>query len=321
MENNSKPLVTFIVPVYNVEKYLSRCIDSIINQSYNNIEIILIDDGSPDRCPEICDYYADKYDNVIVIHQENMGLSAARNTGMANSKGDYISFVDSDDFLHPKFTKECLRLIKKYKTQIVQCSFISGSDSHFPDASIDSKELFFHDSYMFGDRRVKITACGKLYDVRSLNSLSFPVGRINEDEFFTYKAIANSGSIAVTNKQLYYYYSNPNSITHKESDYKRLDFIEAYHERISYFKKRNDKIAFNLSLKEYAIRLLLYYCSCKRNPRNQNDTSVFINEFEKAYKRIYFNRSIAIKEKVLLYAFHFSPYLTAKAINKVRRKK
>lgn len=313
-----KPLVSIIVPIYNVEQYIRRCIDSIINQSYKNIELILVDDGSPDNCPKICDEYASKYDHITVIHQKNFGLSSARNRGMDIAKGEYISFVDSDDYLHKDFVLNCLRIIAQKNVGIVQCSFLTGSDDSFPKILMNSEIIVFNDSRMYGDRNVKITAWGKLYDKTTLNGILFPVGRINEDEFFTYKAIAASGNIAVTSMPLYYYYVNPNSITHKKTDYKPMDFVDAYHERLRFFKKKKDRLAYNLSLKEFAIRLMLYYCSFKSNKNNKNDKKSVLTEYFSIYKKIKFDMNVAFKERLILSIFYYFPNTTAFFINMIR---
>ena len=116
-----EPLISVVVPVYKVEKYLDRCVESLLAQTYQNVEIILVDDGSPDNCPQLCDAYAGKYDQIRVIHQENKGLSGARNTGIDHAKGELIAFVDSDDKWSPYFLESLYRAMKEHDADISQC--------------------------------------------------------------------------------------------------------------------------------------------------------------------------------------------------------
>ena len=136
MEN----LISVIVPVYNVEKYLDKCINSLINQSYNNLEIILIDDGSTDNCGEICDKYALKDNRIKVIHKKNEGLSAARNLGISISKGDYIIFIDSDDWVDKEILLKLLNLIKKYNSDIAVCDYLLTYDEN---EYIEKEEIYY----------------------------------------------------------------------------------------------------------------------------------------------------------------------------------
>lgn len=127
---NKEPMVSVIVPIYNVEKYLKRCIDSILNQTYKNLEIILIDDGSPDKCPEICDEYAKTDKRIKVIHKQNAGVSAARNDGLAIANGDLIGFVDPDDCVHPSMYEEMVKYLVSQNCDLVSCAFSEFSDEN-----------------------------------------------------------------------------------------------------------------------------------------------------------------------------------------------
>lgn len=125
---NKEPMVSVIVPIYNVEKYLKRCIDSILNQTYKNLEIILVDDGSPDKCPQICDEYAKSDKRIKVIHKQNAGVSAARNDGLAIAQGDLIGFVDPDDCIHPSMYEEMVNYLVSQDCDLVSCGFSEFSD-------------------------------------------------------------------------------------------------------------------------------------------------------------------------------------------------
>ena len=124
-----KDLISVIIPIYNVEKYLNKCIDSIINQTYKNLEIILVDDGSPDNCPQICDEYAKKDNRIKVIHKKNGGVSSARNVGLINSTGNYIGFIDPDDYIEPIMYEKLLKVLKESNTLVSMCGFYKIKDN------------------------------------------------------------------------------------------------------------------------------------------------------------------------------------------------
>lgn len=164
---------------------------------------------------------------------------------------------------------------------------------------------------MFGRRKIKITACGKIYHCSLLKNLRFPLGRINEDEFFTYKAIADSGKIAVTTAEYYFYYMNSDSIMHKERDYLPLDFMDAYAERISFFHNRGDTIAEELSRKEYAVRLMLLYSRCLKNRNNKNDKSYILSSYRETWRSVNRKSLVDVRERFLLDMFMRFPNQTS----------
>lgn len=133
------PLISVIVPIYNVEKYLARCVDSIVNQTYKNLEIILVDDGSPDRCPKMCDDYAEKDSRIKVVHKKNGGLSDARNAGMAVATGEYISFIDSDDYVSDDFFECLLDVMNKENSDIAECSVVKLYEDGHLEQYTDTK--------------------------------------------------------------------------------------------------------------------------------------------------------------------------------------
>lgn len=238
------PLISVIVPIFNVEKYLNRCVDSIINQTYENLEIILVDDGSTDGCPGICDDYAKKDSRIKVIHKENGGLSDARNAGMKTACGEYISFVDSDDWIDLQTYSLVLQKMLDTQSQIGAFNIISVSDGDFsPDLS-DKFEVFDSQTAIentIDDIKVKTVAWNKLYHRSVLKDLSFKVGRLNEDEFFTFYALDKADRIVYLYRQCYYYYQRPNSIM-GSYNIKRLDMLDGVRERMSFTKEHYPEI-------------------------------------------------------------------------------
>ncbi|MGN0454204.1 MAG: glycosyltransferase family 2 protein [Ruminococcus sp.] len=238
------PLISVIVPIFNVEKYLNRGVDSIINQTYENLEIILVDDGSTDGCPGICDDYAKKDSRIKVIHKENGGLSDARNAGMKTACGEYISFVDSDDWIDLQTYSLVLQKMLDTQSQIGAFNIISVSDGDFsPDLS-DKFEVFDSQTAIentIDDIKVKTVAWNKLYHRSVLKDLSFKVGRLNEDEFFTFFALDKADRIVYLYRQCYYYYQRPNSIM-GSYNIKRLDMLDGVRERMSFTKEHYPEI-------------------------------------------------------------------------------
>lgn len=237
-------LISVIVPVYKVEPYLDRCVQSIVDQTYRNLEIILIDDGSPDRCGEMCDAWAEKDPRIQVIHKKNGGLSDARNAGMAAATGEYIGFVDSDDWIEPQMYQSLYEAISTTNSDIASC----GAKRVWPDGR-PSKELqavnryhvFEHDAAM----EAFITANGlvqtvwnKLYRKTVAQDLIFPVGLVHEDEFWTWKVIARANRIVTIQESYYNYLQRANSIMGAGFSERRLLVINAKAERQQYIEKQ-----------------------------------------------------------------------------------
>ena len=172
--------IFYIVPVYKVEKYLKRCVDSILAQTYENIELILVDDGSPDNCPKICDDYAEKYPNIKVIHKENGGLSDARNAGIiyvreAADEGDYLSFVDSDDYLNPEFSKIMITLCEENDCNMAQCGYEKGKNEFFVNRKIKENTVFMSATDALEGYRLKSMVCSKIFKAKLFDDILFHI--------------------------------------------------------------------------------------------------------------------------------------------------
>lgn len=234
MKLTDGPLVSLIVPVYKVDKYIHRCVDSILYQSYDHIEIILVDDGSPDDCPLICDQYADLDDRVLVVHQTNSGLSEARNAGIRIATGEYISFVDSDDYLDSQYVSKLVALVEQYDCSLAMCSFSTddSSDIAFNDGVYSGLDILRF-SLMNGAWWYEV-AWNKLYEKSLLTDDFFPKGKINEDEFVFHSLVYGCKSIALTSDKLYHYSYNKDSITKSRMTIKSFDSIEARIDRLNF---------------------------------------------------------------------------------------
>lgn len=225
-------LISVIVPVYNVENYLSRCVDSIINQTYSNLEIILVDDGSTDSSGIICDEYKKKDKRIIVIHQENGGLSQARNSGMKVMKGKYVTFVDSDDYISPDYIKYLFNLIVRYKADISICLY----RNFYEDGTLERKKKNKRISIgLFSGQEAAVdlcyqkhipnSACGKLYNSELFHNIVYPVGKLYEDLGTTYKLFLLSNKVVFSPIEKYYYFQRQDSIMHFKFSKKNMDRV------------------------------------------------------------------------------------------------
>ena len=234
------PIVSVIVPIYRVEKYLRQCIDSIVSQSYMELEIILVDDGSPDNCGQICDEYAKKDSRIKVIRQANGGLSAARNAGLEIATGDYISFIDSDDYIDENLYKDIMNIFCKQNVDIVKFTsrrVIGDKIITYPH-TCGINVMCARDALLDFLNHEGACAWNKVYKREVIGDIRFPVGRVFEDTAVVYKFIANSKQYAVYDKPYYFYRYNDSSITQTSFSPKaRWDFVLANEETYEYCKE------------------------------------------------------------------------------------
>lgn len=273
-----RPNLSIIVPIYNVEKYLERCINSILNQTFSDFELILVDDGSPDNCGKICDEYKEKDNRIMVIHKKNGGLSDARNAGLDVAKGKYIGFVDSDDIIHPRMYEALFQCINKSNSDIAQCKFKKFKSLEELENDLDNYNETFEEYDnktaiidMIDNNKINVNSWNKLYKSELFETLRFPKGKIHEDEFLTYKLLYNSKKIVYVNQELYYYYQNNKGIMNGSSILKRLDRIEALEERSKFFLENEDKDLYNKSNSALFFALNKLYFIFKRNDQLNKD--------------------------------------------------
>lgn len=237
MSNNK--LVSIIVPVYNVEQYVEKCINSIINQTYSNLEIILVNDGSTDSSGALCDNLAKKDDRITVYHKENGGLSDARNYGVARAKGDYIGFVDSDDYVHKDMYKHLYETITKNSADVAECSFfvvyndIPTSYYNSEDYCITLDKEGYLKEYLSMEK-IYGAVCWKLIKSEIAKQIEFPKNKFYEDAFYTYELVQIANKYVITNKELYYYIMRDGSITNMNFNEKHLDNIEIAEKFVDY---------------------------------------------------------------------------------------
>lgn len=242
------PKISVIVPIYKVEAYLSRCVDSILAQTFTDFDLVLVDDGSPDNCPKMCDDYAKRDNRIVAIHKLNGGLSDARNAGIdwafENSDSQWLAFVDSDDYLHEDYLKKLYNACLENGADLAICDFVRVGDDErrFEDAH-DFDELVTEDKnklfeYMYVNWRIR-PAWNKLYSKTIFNELRFEFGKIHEDEFAIHHVLNNSRKTVIIEDGLYYYRTRENSIVATESPKTRLDGMEAILEQYEFCTERS----------------------------------------------------------------------------------
>ena len=234
-------LLSIIIPIYNVEKYLEKCIKSIINQTYRNLEIILINDGSIDESAKICGKYKEQDNRIIFINKKNGGAASAKNEGLKVAKGDYIAFVDSDDFIEPDMIEYMVNTIKKYNSDIIQCKLIDyyTDTVTFNQESVSEKIVKTKDFlYLSLKHWENNLFCNKLFKREVIKNIFFKEGRCIDDEFFTYKCIINSKNIVISNKIVYNYRMRKSGVMKSESSQKQIlrDRVDYLYDRYNLVK-------------------------------------------------------------------------------------
>ena len=235
------PTISVIVPIYKVEKYIHRCIDSILAQTYRDFELILVDDGSPDNCGAICDGYAAKDSRIVVIHQENGGLSAARNAGIdwafANSDSQWLTFIDSDDWVHAEYLQRLLDAAEEHGVYLSVCGYAETQGEEV-FCGVSASQLWSPEDFYVQHNVNAIVAWGKLYRKEAFAAVRYPVGRLHEDEFTTHKLLFACDKIAVIPEPLYAYFQNPEGITKSQWNPKRLDAAYGLNAQRLFFREK-----------------------------------------------------------------------------------
>ena len=249
-------LISVITPVYNTEKLLPRCLNSILSQTFQDFELILVNDGSKDNSGSICDAHADADSRIHVIHQNNSGVSAARNAAldwvMENSDSKWILFVDSDDWVHPQIMEILLNLAETYQVKVSACGFLETSDGtlvvneeQLQPELWDAKEFYYRQP-MLGT-----VPWGKLYAKECFADVRYPVGMYFDDEFVTYRILLAQEKIPMVTAPMYGYYINPEGLTKRPWTIRRLDVWKAYEQQIVFFKNLRDERLLRFRYREY----------------------------------------------------------------------
>lgn len=283
--------ISVVVPVYKVEQYLQRCVESIIKQTFSDFELILVDDGSPDRCGKICDEYAKNDRRIIVIHQQNEGLSAARNAGidwsLSSSDSEWITFVDSDDWVHVQYLEILYREALIHRADVCVCGFLETTGNIVTEnIDMDTTGIDINSEEFYDRQRINATiAWGKLYRKRCFEQIRYPVGKLHEDEFVTYRILFKLPYITFVNIKLYYYFKNAQSIMHMTWSDKRLDALEAHKEQIKFFIENGFPAAYLRAVRAY-VGAICNDCELLKDEKSHSELKKKLrNELRKSLKK------------------------------------
>lgn len=310
--------ISIVVPVYNVEKYLDKCISSILQQSFTDFELILVDDGSNDGSERKCDEYKNGDSRIKVVHQENQGLSSARNIGIETSKGKYITFIDSDDFVHPRMLEILYNNILENKADISACGYeIVPEGKKIYVKSIGNNISIYNNiqsvkKIVEKSESIMIIACCKLYRRDLFQDVHYPSGKYHEDEFVTYKLLYKSNKIVVTDAKLYYYVQRSNSITGSTYSIKRLDKLEALEQAINFFKNEDNKELTCLAEFRYLFNMQIAYYRVKYEIKyNKSIMDKLRKQYNEEFRKFAHNniKNIFIIKRIILWSFYMFPDL------------
>lgn len=239
-------LISIIVPVYNVETYIETCVESLLNQTYKNIEVILIDDGSNDDSGDICDKCAEKSSKVRVHHKDNGGLSSARNVGLRIAKGSYVTFVDSDDYIEPFYVEKLYLLVEEYDVKMAICPYtvvVNGRENNigigYKRELLDTETCL---KRMLLEQGFTVSACAKLYSIDLFQNIKYPEGKLYEDNGTTYKLIMKCDFIAYDSCSIYNYILRQGSITSNDFNSRKLDYIRLTDEACEIMQSRYETL-------------------------------------------------------------------------------
>ena len=308
--------ISIIVPVYDVEKYLENCIESILNQTFKDFELILVDDGSTDNSGKICDIYEKKDSRIKVIHKNNGGLSSARNAGLDIACGKYVGFIDSDDSIHPRMYEILYDLIKKYESDISCCNYKKIYDI-FKDEyeNVNSLEVIEMSNIEaiknLYDKEIGVKlviACNKLYRKNLFDNIRYKVGRVHEDEFMAHRILYNCKKITYVDNELYYYLQREGSIMSQISYKRKVDTLLSKSDRMRFCNKLGLTSMSDNICKTYEFEFFNLY---KQLLNEDSENAEFLKEIRRDFiLNLYIllrQKDIHIKEKISCLIFAVSP--------------
>lgn len=315
--------ISVIIPVYNVEKYLEKCIQSVINQTIKNLEIILVDDGSTDLSGKICDEYSKKDKRIKVIHKENGGLSDARNAGLNIESGEYIVFVDSDDYIEYNMIENLYKCIKKYNADIVCCGkYLEDEDGNIIKILNKTEEYCINGENaikkMLLREEIDNTAWDKMYKKEVFENIRFPYGKYYEDIEPTYKAFKKSSKIAHTSTVDYHYLIRKGSIINSKFTEKQLDSL-IFINNIRKDVKKEYPQYIEISDALYYLDLSSNLQKIKNSPNYEENRQIY-RKLKKEYNsyiiKILTNKYITLYKKIMCICIYFNMYYLVKKIKK-----
>lgn len=309
-------LISIIIPVYQAEKYLDRCIESVVNSTYRDIEVLLIDDGSTDHSSLICDQWVRRDPRVKVIHKQNGGVSSARNRGIEEATGSYIIMVDSDDYISKDMINDLYYRSQIDHTDLVICDFDRGRSESYcfdnndvlNDTEIIKAEDAMLRSYQDNSAALMYIApwC-KLYKRCLFEGIRYPVGKIFEDIYITHLLLFKTDRISIVPKKMVYYYEHDDSIMHQKFHAGKLDYLEALKERICFFSERKNTELRSIAYDEYMHALIWEYSRARDILHNIDITNQIKKRYRDAYHLFYKNKRYKREGCLFMLAFYSNP--------------
>lgn len=304
-KNTITPLISVLISVYNVELYLDDCIKSAVEQSYQNIQVVLVDDGSTDRSGKICDAWAERDERICVVHQDNKGVADARNKAIEVAKGEYLAFLDSDDLYHKDYLKVMYNTMQENDADIVQCSverFIDEKQpptdrelAQTPTEVLDARTMNAR-IYTSGDVEYTVVT-NKIYKKKIFDTIRFPSGRIHEDTFTTFRLYYLADRVAVISAKIYYYRRRTSSIMTCEVSEKNINMLDAFEARMEYYAKIADRQLYCLCMERYLYSATVLYGKAKKS--NKELARVFYSRAGEVYSKMKDNREQFTKCQML----------------------
>jgi len=321
---SQQPLISVIVPVYNVEAYLDQCVQSIVDQTYTNLEIILVDDGSPDHCGTMCDAWAEKDTRIRVIHKENGGQAQARNVGIDAATGEYIGFVDSDDVIDRCMYSEMMALIEKYDADLAECCMqqftewpFGGFEKEEPTVTVYATEDAVKN--LINERVFTSTVPNILVKAAIAKAVPFDVGKIHEDILWPYRVFAKCDTVVHTTARYYAYFQRPGSTMNSAYSEKRFDALDALKQRAQEVKTQFPSL-YPLAERMYAGECMYHYQRLARLPRPEDYAGFqkrLHDRFCQADRKTAF-QTVGIKYKLWYAMFAVMPNVTCRIRNTLK---
>lgn len=300
-----KGMVSVIIPVYGVENYLEKCVQSVVRQSYKNLEIILVDDGSQDACPRICDEWAEMDGRIRVIHQKNRGLSGARNAALDICKGEFLTFLDGDDMISFNMISKLLSAMNDNRADIVGCDFVKFEKTDQIETietqlklcqELNKVEVYSRDEILQtlvdAGGEWLVTACIKLYRAEVFEKIRFPEGKLHEDEFVIHQTLARASKYVYVKEPLYYYRQHNMSIMAQKKKWADNDEMESYEQRILFL---HEKYAY-IKLDKLIFKTIFLYMCLQENEK-----------WKKMYRE--YGKQLAVKTRIKVLICRVNPYL------------
>lgn len=294
-------MISVIVPVYKVEKYLDKCVHSILAQTYQDFEVILVDDGGTDNCPKMCDNYAKNNDKIRVLHKKNGGLSDARNAGLDIARGKYVTFVDSDDFVSDEYLETLITMLEENNADIA----VTGIEVFYEGKEPKKKSSGRVYTYTARDALEKMlyqdtldtSACAMLLPIGMAKNNPFPVGKYHEDEFTTYKYYSDANRISVTTKKQYFYLQRKGSIMHSFGK-SSMDELEAADNLVDFCNQYYPEIITAAESKKFSDYCQVLLSNSKLEIENENAYEKIITYLNRKRRQMLFDRKARTKNRI-----------------------